>query len=76
MNLVDEDEAPEALDLNDRGRLSITPAAILVAVCVGLLVAGISYGFFDWAPEWVHGAVFCAATVLALLYIPRAACGD
>ena len=69
-------DPPEPHGARDDGRAPLTLAAGLVAVCVGLMVTGISYGFFDWVPEWVHGAVFCAATALALIYIPRAACRD
>lgn len=76
LKLVTDRSHPVPEPVEEPREQAITGASLAAAATVALVVTGVSYGFFDWAPPWVHGAAFIVAFVFMIAFGRRIAQGE
>ncbi|WP_127090147.1 hypothetical protein [Aquabacter cavernae] len=73
LKLVTPRDLPAPDPVEDARDHAVTGTSLAAAVAVALIVVGVSYGFFDWAPVWVHAVAFFVAFGIMLAFGPRLA---
>lgn len=54
--------------VRDEVARALSGPVVTVSAAIALVVSGVVYGFFDWAPLWFHLIVFAATFALMLAY--------
>ncbi|MEW6121345.1 MAG: hypothetical protein AB1698_01930 [Pseudomonadota bacterium] len=76
LKLVANRNLPPPEPVDEPRERAMTGTSLAASGAVALVVTVVSYGFFDWAPPWVHGAAFIVAFVFMLAFGRRLACSD
>lgn len=72
--VVSEDPSEDRQVPEKAEEFAMTGTCLAASAVVALVVAGVSYGFFSWAPIWLHALVFVATFGLMLTFGRRLAC--